>query len=253
MANDSSCGVGFAPLSELERLVLAIENRLNGAETRAHDPALGEDVKVMAFRHDDKIRVVVACAMIDGALNGIGDYQAARDRAGQIALDAAQKVTSLPIEIGVNVGDDVAAGQIYLTVTGTSAEAGDDGQTGRGNRVNGLITPYRPMTMESVAGKNPITHVGKLYNIAAGIIAQRIVDELPEVAGAECRLVSAIGCPIDDPQIFEVRLLGPAYGDCAEMTTPVDSIVRRELREISGYADRLLCGELAIDRWPLET
>jgi S-adenosylmethionine synthetase len=39
-------------------------------------------------------------------------------------------------------------GSVYLTVTGTSAEAGDDGEAGRGNRVNGLITPYRPMTME---------------------------------------------------------------------------------------------------------
>jgi S-adenosylmethionine synthetase len=251
-ANDSSCGVGFAPLTELERMVLAIESRLNSAETRAHDPALGEDVKVMAFRRGDAIRVVVACAMIDGALRGLGDYRAARDRAGQIALEAAQKISSLPIEVGVNVGDDIEAGQIYLTVTGTSAEAGDDGQTGRGNRVNGLITPYRPMTMESVAGKNPITHVGKLYNLAAGIIAQRVVDALPELKGAECRMVSAIGCPIDDPQIMEVRLFGPDAEACAEMEAVVDSVVQRELREIPGYAGRLLSGELGIDRWPLE-
>lgn len=251
-ANDSSCGVGFAPLTELERVVLAIESHLNSPQTRADDPALGEDVKVMAFRRGDAIRVVVACAMIDGALRGIGDYRAACDRAGQIALEAARKVTSLPIEAGVNVGDDIAAGQIYLTVTGTSAEAGDDGQTGRGNRVNGLITPYRPMTMESVAGKNPITHVGKLYSIAAGIIAQRVVDALPELKGAECRLVSAIGSPIDEPQILETRLFGPDAKACAEMETVVDSVVRRELREIPGYAERLLSGELAIDRWPLE-
>jgi S-adenosylmethionine synthetase len=251
MANDSSFGVGFAPLSELERMVLAIEMRLNSQETREHDPALGEDVKVMAFRHDDAIRVVVACAMVDDALRGIGDYRAARDRAAQIALEAARKVSRLPTEIGVNVGDDLAAGQIYLTVTGTSAEAGDDGQTGRGNRVNGLITPHRPMTMESVAGKNPITHVGKLYNIAAGIIAQQIVDALPDAEGAECRMVSTIGCPIDDPQIVEVRLYGTDADECAGMATAVEAIVRQELGEISGYSDRLLSGEMGIDRWPL--
>jgi S-adenosylmethionine synthetase len=182
----------------------------------------------------------------------MADYVVAKQRAAQIALDAAKQITSLPIEIDVNVGDDIDAEQIYLTVTGTSAEAGDDGQTGRGNRINGLITPCRPMTIESVAGKNPITHVGKLYNLAAGIIAQRIVDALPDVSGAECRLVSAIGCPIDDPQIFEVRLFGPDSEASAELADRVESIVQRELGELSGYSDRLLSRELDIDRWPLE-
>ncbi len=217
-----------------------------------HDPAIGEDVKVMAFRHGDPVRIVLACAMIDAALRGMADYVVAKQRAAQIALDAAKQITSLPIEIDVNVGDDIDAEQIYLTVTGTSAEAGDDGQTGRGNRINGLITPCRPMTIESVAGKNPITHVGKLYNLAAGIIAQRIVDALPDVSGAECRLVSAIGCPIDDPQIFEVRLFGPDSEASAELADRVESIVQRELGELSGYSDRLLSRELDIDRWPLE-
>jgi S-adenosylmethionine synthetase len=42
-----------------------------------------------------------------------------------------------------------------LTVTGTSAENGDDGQVGRGNRINGLITPYHPMSLEATSGKKP--------------------------------------------------------------------------------------------------
>ena len=252
LANDSSCGVGFAPLTELERIVLAIESQLNSSQTRASDPALGEDVKVMAIRRGERIRVVVACAMIDGALRGIGDYRVARDRAGQIALEAARRTSSLPLEVAVNVGDDIDAGQIYLTVSGTSAEAGDDGQTGRGNRVNGLITPYRPMTMESVAGKNPITHVGKLYNLAAGLVAQRVVDALPEVTGAECRMVSAIGCPIEDPQVMEVRLFGLGAQSSVDLQAAVEEIARRELGLISGYAGRLLSGDLALDRWPLE-
>lgn len=70
--------------------------------------------------------------------------------------------------MAVNTADDPDSGYVYLTVTGTSAESGDDGQAGRGNRANGLITPFRPMTLEAVAGKNPITHVGTLYNVLAG-------------------------------------------------------------------------------------
>ncbi len=33
--------------------------------------------------------------------------------------------------------------------SGLSAETGDDGQVGRGNRVNGLITPNGPMSLEA--------------------------------------------------------------------------------------------------------
>jgi len=253
IANDSSCGVGFAPLSTLERMVLAIEGRLNSARTRTEDPALGEDVKVMAFRNGDSIRLVVACAMIDGALRGIADYVAAKERVAAITLEVARELTSLPLEIGVNVGDDVAAERIYLTVTGTSAEAGDDGQAGRGNRVNGLITPGRPMTIESVAGKNPVTHVGKLYNIAASLIAERIVESWPELGGAECRMVSAIGRPVEEPELVDVRILGGVATSGPELAERIDPIVRDELARIPDYARRLLCGELALDRWPLAT
>jgi S-adenosylmethionine synthetase len=252
-ANDSSCGVGFAPLSTLERTVLAIEARLNSGRTRAEDPALGEDVKVMAFRNRDSIRVVVACAMIDGALRGIADYVAAKERVAEITLETARELTSLPIEIGVNVADEVETERIYLTVTGTSAEAGDDGQAGRGNRVNGLITPGRPMTIESVAGKNPVTHVGKLYNIAASLIAERIVRSWPELGGAECRMVSAIGRPVDEPELVDVRVFGGVAIGGRELAEMIDPIVRAELARIPDYARRLLCGELALDRWPLTT
>jgi len=250
-ANDTSCGVGFAPLSEVERMVLAIEKRLNSEETRAKDPALGEDVKVMAFRRGDAIRIIVACAMIDGALRDSADYQAAKERAAEIALEAARKVTALPLTIEVNAGDDVPAGRMYLTVTGTSAESGDDGQAGRGNRVNGLITPYRPMTIESVAGKNPITHVGKLYNFAAGLIADRVVRSLPEVENAECRLVSAIGCPIDQPEIVEVRIIANPDEAQSGLAREVENLVREELREVPNYSSQLLDKTLGIDRWPL--
>jgi len=79
---------------------------------------------------------------------------------------------------------------IYLTVTGTSAEAGDDGEVGRGNRANGLITPYRPMSLEATAGKNPVTHVGKIYNVLAQRIAAGIVRETAGVEEAYCSLLS---------------------------------------------------------------
>jgi S-adenosylmethionine synthetase len=81
--------------------------------------------------------------------------------------------------VSVNCGDDFSKGSVYLTVTGTSAEAGDDGQVGRGNRVNGLITPCRPMCLEAAASKNPVSHVGKI--LAAAV--QGTIGDLLIAAG----------------------------------------------------------------------
>ncbi len=95
---------------------------------------------------------------------------------------------------------------MYLTVTGTSAEAGDDGQVGRGNRVNGLITPGRPMSLEAAAGKNPVSHVGKIYNVLAKKISQRLIGEIPEITAAECLMVSQIGSLITKPSLIQMKV-----------------------------------------------
>lgn len=251
LANDTSCGVGFAPLSEVERLVLAVEQHLCSGEARAIEPALGEDVKLMAVRYEDAIALTVSCAMVDATLRDLTDYAKARERAAELALLAAGRITALPVTVDVNAADDLAAGRVYLTVTGTSAEAGDDGQAGRGNRANGVITPGRPMTMESVAGKNPVTHVGKLYNLAAGLAAERLVSELPGVRGAECALVSRIGQPIDEPQLVDVRLAGVDPARDGDLRREIERIVRQELDHLPHLAEELVRGNLRMGQWPL--
>jgi len=252
LSNDTSCGVGYAPLSEVERLVLAVEQRLTCEQTRAAEPALGEDVKVMAIRQGRAVELMVACAMIDSALRDATDYANAVARAGAIALETARQVSSLPVAVRVNAGDDLARERIYLTVTGTSAEAGDDGQTGRGNRANGLIAPDRPTTLESIAGKNPVTHVGKLYNLAAGLAAEQLIA-LPGVLGAECRLVSRIGAPIDEPALVDVQLSGADPERDPELAREAERIVREQLERLPQLAQQLVSGELGVNRWPFRS
>ena len=206
LANDTSCGAGFAPLTDLERVVLAIERRLNAPQFKAEFPETGEDIKVMGVREQERITLTVSCAFIGRFLRDITAYNHAKDRLLATALETASTVTRYEVAVRVNAADDIANGSVYLTVTGTSAEAGDDGQTGRGNRANGLITPCRPMTLEALAGKNPITHVGKLYNAAASRLAAAIVAEVPGIIEAECYLVSQIGTPVDRPRMTYLRI-----------------------------------------------
>jgi S-adenosylmethionine synthetase len=202
-SNDTSFGVGYAPLSTTEQLVLKTEkyiyNGLGMKET-------GEDVKVMGVRNGDKITLTVACAMVSKYIKDLDSYISTMEELHSKLLDHACKQTGKEVEIHINTADDYKQGSVYLTMTGLSAEGGDDGSVGRGNRANGLITPYRPMSLEATSGKNPINHVGKIYNLLSKEIAEDIAE-----AGAEqvhVRLLSQIGRPIDQPLIASVEVVG---------------------------------------------
>lgn len=201
-ANDTSFGVGYAPLSLLEEKVIGLAETLASPQLRKQVPAAGQDFKVMGLRNGGELAFTVAIALIDRHVANCADYFAAKERIR--ALLKAENVL-------VNRLDDPQACDergIYLTVTGLSAEMGDDGQVGRGNRVNGLITPNRPMSMEAAAGKNPYAHVGKIYNALAHRIARTVCEQVPEVSEATVRLLSAVGAPLDEPQIAAVEITG---------------------------------------------
>jgi S-adenosylmethionine synthetase len=244
LANDTSIGVGYAPLSPLENAVLAAEMSLQ--EHAA--PERGEDVKVMGVRVGVRSSLTVACAFVGRHLRDLDAYLPARARAAGDVRAAATAALGVEPAVDVNTADDPTAGSVYLTVTGTSAEAGDDGQTGRGNRANGLITPARPMTIESFAGKNPITHVGKLYNVVAARIAEAVVSEIEGAKEAQVLLVSRIGTPIEEPQVVHVRLRAETPARVAELAPRANEIARRHLSEISSLWESLLWHNLATDR-----
>lgn len=244
LANDTSCGVGYAPLSTLERSVLAAESALvSRAATTAH-PALGEDVKVMGVRRGKRLEFTVACAMIGRHLRDLDDYLVAK-RVAEAVVRRAVALDELA-EVAINAADDPAAASIYLTVVGTSAEAGDDGQAGRGNRANGLITPCRAMTMESVAGKNPVTHVGKLYNVAASRIAARLVGGVAGIAAAQCALVSQIGRPVAEPQVVEIHIVAAGGEPLESLRGRVAAIAREELDGIAGLWREIVNGDVRL-------
>ena len=246
LANDTSCGVGYAPLSELERVVLQVEKSLNSADTKSTHPEIGEDIKVMGVRKQETLELTVACAFIDRYIKNVDDY--VQKRATLIALveQAVRVESSMPVHINVNAADDIDQGSLYLTVTGTSAESGDDGEVGRGNRVNGLIAPYRPMNMEAAAGKNPVTHVGKLYNIVAQRIAETLIHELEEVQEAYCYLVSRIGSPITEPQVADLQLVMQDGLAIDVVRSRAEEVVYDQLADIARIRQELIDGALTV-------
>ena len=206
LANDTSFGVGYAPLDSLERAVFEAERFLNSEEMKKEHPEIGEDIKVMGVRIRDKFRLTIALAFVGKYIKDIQDYFQKKEEIHKKVKERVEAVVSKEVDIFINTADSRENNSVYITVTGTSAEQGDDGQVGRGNRVNGLITPYRPMSLEAAAGKNPISHIGKIYNRVANLIAQRVVEEVEEVEEAYCYIVSQIGKPINEPQVLDVSV-----------------------------------------------
>jgi S-adenosylmethionine synthetase len=252
VANDTSFGVGHAPPSRLERVVLAVEQALTVPATITANPMIGEDVKVMGVRRGDEIDLTIACAIVDRYVGNIAAYADAKRLVARTAEDAARRVNDARVRVAVNAADDLESGRVYLTVTGTSAEAGDDGQTGRGNRVGGLITPYRAMTLEAAAGKNVRSHVGKSYNIVAHQIAADVVAKCSNVTGATCLLVSRIGWPVDTPQVVELQLETRDGIELETLRDPAAAIARERLRDVTGLT-RLMLDQASIEspaEWP---
>jgi S-adenosylmethionine synthetase len=246
LANDTSIGVGYAPESPLERLVLAIEKRMNGRDRVRQHPAWGEDVKVMAFRHGETIDIIVACAMIGRHLSHMDDYLAEKAAIVELVQGMAAAHGFPDCNVAINAADDLGSGRIYLTVTGTSAEAGDDGQVGRGNRVNGLITPCRPMSLEAAAGKNPISHVGKIYNVVARQIAVALVTNSNEIHGAECLLVSTIGAPITEPAIVYIKLAVVDGASVVRLRERAAAVAADEISRIPQLTEQLTAGTITL-------
>jgi len=243
MANDTSFGVGHAPLTETERIVLDAEEYLNGPYAE-RNPELGPDVKIMGKREGDDIDLTVAAAMIDRHIPDMAAYRDAVAKVREAVTDLAEDRTDRNVAVEVNTADDYDEGAIYLTTTGTSAEQGDDGSVGRGNRANGLITPNRPMSMEATSGKNPVNHIGKIYNLLSTRIAEAVVEEVPGIRDFRVRLLSQIGRPIDRPHVADGFVVTEDGVALADIEADIQAIVDRELADVTDVTRSAIDGDL---------
>jgi S-adenosylmethionine synthetase len=247
LSNDTSFGVGFAPYSKLENLVFNTERLLNSKEIKAKIPEIGEDIKVMGLRKGNRIELTVAMAVISQLVEDVNQYINIKEETKNQILDLAAKlVPNYDVKVNINTGDKIDRGIVYLTVTGTSAEHGDDGMTGRGNRATGLITPMRPMSLEATAGKNPVNHVGKLYNIVANLIAQKVSQEVKGVKSVQVEVLGQIGRPIDDPLIANVQVMTEDGKINDNMKREIEGITDEMLGNIVKISDLILEGKVIL-------
>lgn len=235
-SNDTSHGVAFAPLNDAERFVLDLERYLNGLYSD-DNPWLGNDIKILCQRIDRTLELTIAIPQIADHVPDLETYDAnLRQVEADIRAFAADRVPEYDVAVFTNNRDDYEAGELYLTAIGSAIESGDEGLVGRGNRVNGLITPTRPMSLEGQCGKNPVYHVGMLYNIGARRVARRLHEEFG--TRATVHLISQTGRTLVDPWKTLVTVDDDIDREAAKAT------IRSELADIPEITEDWLAGDV---------
>jgi S-adenosylmethionine synthetase len=239
--NDTSCGVGYAPHSLSELVALGVEGALNSTEFNAEHPEFGTDVKVMVCRNGENLDVTLCVPQIAKYTPDLDTYvQRKRFLLDVIEAKVAEIAPNHRLTVALNTRDDHDKQELYLTAIGTALESGDEGVVGRGNRITGTISVLRPMSMEGVAGKNPVYHIGKLYNL----LARKAATELYELTGSPTTvtLVSQSGRDLEDPWFAAV--------DQARCTQIDDRLVRKVIEDVMSSVDDVRTALLA-DQMPI--
>lgn len=247
-ANDTSGAVGYAPMTRTERMVLQTENYLNSERFKKRFPESGEDVKIMAFRNGNDLKLTVAMAFVDRHVSSEEDYFEKKNKIVEEINRYVEVNTNFdPVDVQLNTLDVKGRGMggLYLTVLGTSAEGGDSGQVGRGNRVNGLISLNRPFCSEAAAGKNPVSHVGKIYNFLTFRIAQRVCKEVKDLEEVYIWLLSKIGSPIDRPTIAAAQVITEGNNCIDKVKREINAVLDDELENIQKFCVELAQGKIA--------
>jgi S-adenosylmethionine synthetase len=243
-ANDTSFGVSHWPRSGLEHAVYETAQYIN--YKLVDEFPVGEDVKVMGLRRDGELTLTVSLPFLAPRIGDATEYQEVKRAAEAIVQDYASQLDGRRVTVMVNTADDVANDAVYLTLTGTSAEMGDDGAVGRGNRANGVIAPFRSASLEAACGKNPISHVGKVYNVLALLAAQGIVERVPTVRAITVYVLSQIGAPLDQP-LVATALVHPINGSLTpSIQADVQSVLDEHLEQVSSIRTRILNRELTL-------
>jgi len=246
-ANDTSAAVGYAPMTKTEKIVLQTEKFLNSKEFKSRFPESGEDIKVMGLRLNTDLKLTVAMAFVDRFISSEEDYFEKKAK----ILDEIHKFVAVntdfeSVDVQLNTLDvrGRGLGGIYLTVLGTSADSGDSGQVGRGNRVNGLISLNRPFCSEAAAGKNPVSHVGKIYNVLTYKIAQHVYEEVPEVEEVYIWLLSKIGNPIDHPAVAAAQVIMKGGNNLDKVRHEINDVLDYELENIDKFCIEIAQGKI---------
>lgn len=247
-ANDTSVLVGYAPFTDTESIVLETEQFINSKKFKDEFPISGEDVKVMGYRNEKKMDITVAMAFVDKFVESENHYFKQKQEMQQKIGEFLKAKDQFDVALNINCLDDKTKGidGLYLTVLGTSADSADSGEVGRGNMANRVISPSRPAGAEATAGKNPVSHIGKIYNALSFSIADQIHKNVDGISEVFVWMYNVIGRPVNDPKSVIVQPIIESNYDEAEAKKKIQEIVEKNLSNINQFCNDLISGKIQI-------
>jgi S-adenosylmethionine synthetase len=248
-ANDTSAAVGYAPMTKTETMVLKTERYVNSTDFKNKFQESGEDVKVMGLRKNNNLRLTISMAFVDRFVQSEKEYfKKKAEILEEIDRFVKENTDFDKVTVKMNTLDVKNRGidGVYLTVLGTSADSADSGQVGRGNRVNGVMPLNRPVCSEAAAGKNPVSHVGKIYNLLTHRIAEQVYEQVSGVEEVYIWLLSQIGKPIDQPAIASAQVVMKSGNSMENVRRDIKEVINSELENIDKFCMDLAHGKIPI-------
>ena len=248
-ANDTSAAVGYAPNTATEKTVLELEQYLNSKKFKSEFPVSGEDIKVMGLRQGRNLHLTASMGFVDRFVESEDDYFKKKAEIEQTIQQFLKDKNSdfENISLYFNTLDQRGRGVngVFMVVGGTCADAADGGQVGRGNRANGVISLNRPQCSEAAAGKNPVSHVGKIYNVLSYRIANEVYNNVNGIGEVYIWLLSQIGRRIDSPKIAAAQVI-MENGSVKDIKKEIQEVIDRELENINNFCMDLAKGKIPV-------
>lgn len=248
-SNDTSVLVGYAPFTETESIVFDVEQYINSKQFKSEFPAAGEDVKVMGFRNGNWIDLTISIAFVDMHVSSQNDYYKKKHEMVHAITEYTKTKSDFNVHTAINCLDDEAKGMdgMYLTVLGTSADNADSGEVGRGNKANHVISPFRPAGAEAIAGKNPVSHIGKIYNALSFKLADEIHQKISNMDEVSVFMYNIIGRPVNDPKAVIVHPVTKNNTDLTDSDTKqIQKIISDNLEQIDIFCKSLISEKIQV-------
>jgi len=243
--NDTSTTVSYYPMSNLEKTVLEIEMTLNSQKYKEKYPWTGNDIKVMGMRKGSSIEITSCVPLISLYVKDLDDYI---NKLKLIRVDI-QKIIKKhfkksDIQLYLNTRDDYEKNDMYMTLTGSAIESGDEGSVGRGNRSRGVIPFSRSFSMEAACGKNPVYHTGKLFTAIGDAISEKIYKKFGLENVVYC--TTKMGDSIENPWNISVELNEDVSSDIKKQ---IEDIVNEKVKEHYNITKKIVNRKIKVNNY----
>lgn len=205
-AGDTALCVAHGDFTFCESLALYLESILYDKTIEGYmSPKykdIGQDIKFMVSRIGKKVEVTICLPVLRGCYKNDMEYDKIIKKYERIfykSLDNFDNPRGYQVVIRVNYKDDGTIDKYTLCI-GTCAECGEEGIVGRGNDGQGLISAFRPHTVEAPFGKNVRYHTGYVVSF----MAQRAVSRIYKELGVRCMIyaITRNRNSLYDPYVF---------------------------------------------------